>query len=233
MEGDAIGVEAEVAGAAQQLDRHLRSAAEFARQRPLGTVAGDEDAAEYLCAGCGARQLLELESAVEGEQPQPRLIGEGDVLFLFDRVAEGQTIGGDAVGEAELDLAAARHVEIGALALEHGDDLRAPGSPSPHSRRGRAAGTSAADRKPRRSRRDRRRGTASRGGFRQGSELILSVIVGVILPARRLSNRVAVAARDRAADADGSAGAASVRPNANRNKADRPLRGGIGRFFVA
>src|SRR3984893_14876521 len=112
MKGDAIRIEAELAGAAQQLDSHLRATAKLTRQRPLGTLASDEDAAEHLRAGCCTRQLVELESAVEGEQPQPRLVGEGDILFLLYRVGERQPVGGDAVGEAELDLAAARHIEI-------------------------------------------------------------------------------------------------------------------------
>jgi len=51
-------------------------------------------------------------------------MGEGDIFFLLYRVAEGQPVGGDTVVEAELDLAAARHVETGALALEHRDNLR-------------------------------------------------------------------------------------------------------------
>src|ERR1700730_19019018 len=108
MKGDAIGIEPEVAGPAQQLDSHPRRTAELARQRPLGTLASDEDAAEHLRAGRRTCQLVELESAVEGEQPQPRLVGEGDVLFLLYRVAERQPVGGDAVGEAELGLRGAR-----------------------------------------------------------------------------------------------------------------------------
>jgi hypothetical protein len=42
---------------------------------------------QNTCAPGAARQLVEL-SAVEGEQPQPLLVGEGDVLFLFYCVAE-------------------------------------------------------------------------------------------------------------------------------------------------
>jgi len=50
-------------------------------------------------------------------------MGEEDIFFLLYSIAKGQPIGGDTVVEAELYLAAARHVEIGALALEHRDDL--------------------------------------------------------------------------------------------------------------
>ena len=66
----------------------------------------------------------QLWRAVEGEQPQPGLMGEGDILFFLYRVAKGQPVGGNTVVEAEFDLTAARHIEISALALEHGDDLR-------------------------------------------------------------------------------------------------------------
>ena len=124
MKGDAIGVEAEIAGSAQQLDCHLGGATEFARQRPLGAITGDQNAAEYARARRRSRQLVEFGRTVESEQPEPRLMGEGNVFFLLYCVAEGQPLGGDTVVEAELDLAAARHVEAGALALEHRDDLR-------------------------------------------------------------------------------------------------------------
>ena len=117
MERHAIGVEPEIARLAQQLDRHLGRAAELARQRPFGAVALDQDAAEDARAGRRARQLLQLGLAVEGEEPHAPLVGEGDVALLLDRVAEREALGGDAVVEAQLDLAAAGDVEIRALAL--------------------------------------------------------------------------------------------------------------------
>ena len=84
---------------------------------------------QKTCApGADRASLSSSCCAVEGEQPQPGVIGERDVLFLFDRVAKGQPIRGDAVVEAQLDFAAARDIEIGALALEHGVDLSANAS---------------------------------------------------------------------------------------------------------
>src|SRR5271165_5752478 len=47
----------------------------------------------------------------------------GDILFLLDRVAERQPVGGNPVTEAEPDFAAARNVETGTFPIEHGDDL--------------------------------------------------------------------------------------------------------------
>ncbi len=74
--------------------------------------------------GAARANLSSSLRAVEGKKPQARVIGKGNVLFLFYRIAERQTLGGDAIVEAQLDLATARHVEIGALALEHPDDRR-------------------------------------------------------------------------------------------------------------
>src|SRR6516225_10798574 len=111
------------AGFAQQLDCHLGCAAELARQRPLRPLAGNENAAKDARAGRRPHQFVELVSAVEGEQAYPRTIGEGDILFLLDRVAEGQSRRRNPVAEAQFDFAAARHVEIGAFAFEQGDDF--------------------------------------------------------------------------------------------------------------
>ncbi len=124
MERHAVRIEAEAARLPQEVDRHLGDAAEFARQRPVGAGAIDQDAAENPRPRGRPRQLLELVRAVEGEQAQSRAISKDDVLFLFYRVAERQPVRGHAVIEAQLDFAAAGHVEIGALAVEHGEDRR-------------------------------------------------------------------------------------------------------------
>src|SRR5262249_62340773 len=88
MEGNAIGVETKIPGSTQELNGHLRSAAEFTRQWPLGTLAGDENAAEYLRARRRTCQLVELVGAVKSKQPQTGPVGEGDVLFFFYSIAE-------------------------------------------------------------------------------------------------------------------------------------------------
>src|SRR6185437_6668008 len=51
------------------------------------------------------------------------LIGKGDVALLLDGVAEGDALGRHAAAEAELDLAAARHVEARAEPAQEIDDL--------------------------------------------------------------------------------------------------------------
>src|ERR1700756_4134768 len=51
MEGNAVGVETKIASSTQEFDCHIGGAAEFARQWPLRTLAGNENAAEDLRAG--------------------------------------------------------------------------------------------------------------------------------------------------------------------------------------
>ena len=169
MERHAIGIEPKPASPLEQFDGHFRSAAELARERPIRALARDQNAAEHPRAGGATRQLFELGRAVEGEEPHPRLIGEGDVLLLLDRVAEGQPFGRGAVAEAQRDLGGAGDVEIRALPGQHRDDL------------GRRVGLhriiDAGDRQiPAQhiigladQRRDRRRGTGSRASSRTGN----------------------------------------------------------------
>src|SRR5262249_17799743 len=54
---------------------------------------------------------------------QTCLKSKGDVPFLLDRVAVGQAVRRDIIGEAKLDFSSARHIEAGALTFEHDDDL--------------------------------------------------------------------------------------------------------------
>src|SRR5262245_44417488 len=69
-----VRIKAQIAGLAQQVERHFGSAAEFPRQWPLGALAGNKDATEHPRAGGRPRQLLELAHTVEGKEPQARLI---------------------------------------------------------------------------------------------------------------------------------------------------------------
>ncbi len=123
MKRQAAGVEASSSRRRQQLDRHVAAAAELARQRPVGAGAIDQDAAEHGSARGGRRELVELGLAVEGEQPDAAPIGIGDVALLLDGVAVGDARRLDAGGEAEIDLARARDVEIGAEARQPLDQL--------------------------------------------------------------------------------------------------------------
>ncbi len=93
--------------------RHLRHAAEFARQRPLGAVAVAQDAAEHLGAGRGARDLLDLGLAIDREQADAERVGARDVPLLLDGVAERDAVGRGAGGEHLLDLDHGCRVEAG------------------------------------------------------------------------------------------------------------------------
>ena len=104
MEGHAIGDEAEAMGVLEHARRHFRRAAELARQRPFGAGAVAQDAAEHFRARRGARDLLDLGFAVDGEEAHAKRIGAGDVALLLDRIAEGDAVGRRAGGERLLDL---------------------------------------------------------------------------------------------------------------------------------
>ena len=104
MERNAHGVQAQTLGEVEHLDRHLRIAAEFARQRPLGARAVIEDAAEHLRAGSGAGDLLDLGGAVDSEQANAERVGARDIALLLDGVAEGDAVRRRAGGQRHLDL---------------------------------------------------------------------------------------------------------------------------------
>ncbi len=118
MEGDAGGVEPERLGAQHELDGHGRGAAEFARERPLRAHIVHQHAAADARAGRRDGDLIELGLRVEGEEAHALVEGMGDVGLLLDRVAVGDPCGIDAEREAEIDLAPARRVEIGAEPVE-------------------------------------------------------------------------------------------------------------------
>ena len=126
MEGHAIGVEAEAMGVLEHVDGHLRGAAELARQRPLGAVVGDQDAAEDARGGRGAADLLDFLAQIDGEEADAALVGGGDVALLLDGVAVGDALGRGAGGERHVDLGDAGAIEARA---ELGEQLR--GSPAP------------------------------------------------------------------------------------------------------
>ena len=98
----------------EHLDRHLRIAAELARQRPFRAGAAEQEAAEDLGAGRGAGDLFHLGLAVDREQADAERKGARDVTLLLDRVAEGDALGGGAGGEHHLDLGDRGGVEAGA-----------------------------------------------------------------------------------------------------------------------
>ena len=111
-------------GALEHARRHLRRAAELARQRPFRAGAVAQDAAEYFRAGRGARELLDLGLAVDRKEADAERIGARDVLLLLDRVAETDPVGRRAGGERLLDLGDRGRVEARAEIGEQAQDLR-------------------------------------------------------------------------------------------------------------
>ncbi len=122
MERDADPVAA-ACGRPQQVEGHLRVAAELVRQRPVGGDAGGQDAAEHGGArGLGA-ELVELLDAVEREQAHAPCERVGDVGLLLDRVAVRDPVGRGARGEDGVDLADAGDVERRAQLDEQAQDV--------------------------------------------------------------------------------------------------------------
>ena len=124
MERHAAGLEAELLRMVEHVDRHLRVAAELARQRPFRAGAAEQEAAEHLGAGRGAGDLLDLGLAVDREQPDAEREGARDVAFLLDRVAERDALGRGAGREHHLDLGDRGGVEAGAERDQQRQQLR-------------------------------------------------------------------------------------------------------------
>ena len=114
MERDAARLQPEALGEVEYLDRHLRVAAELARQRPFGAGAVIEDAAEHPRAGGGTRNLLDFGGAVDREQANAEREGACDVALLLDRVAIGDAVGRRACGQRHLDFRHGGGIEAGA-----------------------------------------------------------------------------------------------------------------------
>src|SRR5690606_31917857 len=104
VEGHAISIEAKVVGMTQHVYRHGRNAAELARQRPLGAFAIGQNAAEYLGAGGGTRNLLHFLDTIDRKEAHTQLERTGDITLLLDRVAIGNTIRRRTSVERHFDL---------------------------------------------------------------------------------------------------------------------------------
>src|SRR5216683_1309209 len=104
VERDAARLQAQTLGEVEHLDRHLRIAAELARQRPFGACAVIENAAEHFCAGGGTGDLLDFRGAIDREQANAEREGARDITLLLDRVAIGNPLRGCTGGQRHLDL---------------------------------------------------------------------------------------------------------------------------------
>ena len=111
MERDAARLQAQTLGEVEHLDRHLRVAAELARQRPLGAGAIIENAAEHLGAGGGTGDLLDFGGAVDREQANAERKGARDVALLLDRIAIGDAVRRRTGSQRHFDFGDGRGVE--------------------------------------------------------------------------------------------------------------------------
>ena len=105
MEREAVGDKSKRMRALEHAGRHIRRAAELARQRPFRARAVAQDSAEHFRARRRAGDLLHLGLAIHGEQADSERIGARDVLLLLDRVAEADAVRRRAGGQRLLDLA--------------------------------------------------------------------------------------------------------------------------------
>ena len=112
MEADAAGLEPELLGEHDEVDRHVRVAAEFARQRPIRRfTALGEDAAEDARPRSFAGDVAQVRLAVGGEEPDALFVAVTDVGGLLDRVAVAEAVGRHAERQHPVELIARGDVE--------------------------------------------------------------------------------------------------------------------------
>ena len=99
-------------------------AAELARQRPLGTGAVADDAADHPAAGGGARDFLRLGLAIDGKESDAEPKGRCDFRLLLDRVAVGDPLRRRARREHGPNLAHRGDVEAAAEPGQQFEDFR-------------------------------------------------------------------------------------------------------------
>ncbi|MNX85341.1 hypothetical protein D3C86_1171750 [compost metagenome] len=107
----------------QNVDSHLRHAAELARQRPFGAFAIRQHAAEHACAGSGTGNLLDFLVAINGEEIDAERMSACNIAFLLDGVAEGDTVGSRTRIKRHLDFSHGGAIEVGAERSEQLQDF--------------------------------------------------------------------------------------------------------------
>ena len=95
-----------------------RIAAELAAQRPFGSSAIGEDAAEYPGAGCCARNFFNFFDAIHREHRNAKLMRPGNVALFLDGVAIGDPLRRGPGGQRHLDFGNACRIKAGAEARQ-------------------------------------------------------------------------------------------------------------------
>jgi len=92
MERNAVSLEAKRMGVQQHLGCHVGVAAELAAQRPFGSRAIGEDAAEHPRTRSGARNLFDFLDTIHREHGNAKLMRPGNVALFLDGVAVGDAL---------------------------------------------------------------------------------------------------------------------------------------------
>ncbi len=116
-------------GIDEHVDGHLRDAAELARQRPFGTFAIGQHAAEHTGAGSGTGDLFDFLMAVDRKEGDAERMRRGDIAFLLDRVAEGDAGSGRTGVERHFDFSHGRRNRSWSRGRRAGAGFPAPGLP--------------------------------------------------------------------------------------------------------
>src|SRR5579871_5389784 len=124
VERHAVRLKAKPVGVFENVDRHRGIAAELARQRPFGSGAVEQEAAEHPRAWGGARDLLDLGPAIDREQANSEREGARNVTLLLDGVAIGNAVGRGAGCEHHFDFGDRSGVETGAEAGQQRQHFR-------------------------------------------------------------------------------------------------------------
>ncbi|MNR02428.1 hypothetical protein D3C85_1182780 [compost metagenome] len=124
MEGHAIGHQAQLLGEDQQVQGHVRVAAELARQRPVGRGgAFGEDAHIDLGAGGGLGDVAQVGFGVGGEQAHALLVEVADVPGFLDGVAVADALRADTGLHHLVQLVDGGDVEVRPLVTQQLGDL--------------------------------------------------------------------------------------------------------------
>ncbi len=124
MEGHTVGFQAQVPGQNHQIQRHVRLAAELARQRPVGGVrAFGEDA--HIHPGTRRRlgDVAQVRFRVGGEHAHALLVESADVAGLLDGVAENAALRRHPQTHHFFQLVDRGDIEISAPVTQQADQL--------------------------------------------------------------------------------------------------------------
>ena len=124
MERQAVRHQAQVAGEDQQVHGHVGLAAEFARQRPVGSGgAFGEDTYIDFRARRGLGDIAQVGFRVGGVQAHALVVEVADVLGFLDGVAVADALRADTGGQHFVQLVDRGDVEVRALVAQQVDDL--------------------------------------------------------------------------------------------------------------